>query len=127
MYVAQDFDIASNLFPNGDFSSRIRKSAGFYFELEPVPADFSIIIENDVLSFPKSFIRLKPNEAFSYELAITNQIEDFNNEHNIDSLKVQTNQWYTLNITYGMGGTWNKLDTFIGTVKAKPLRIYLKQ
>ncbi|MFL5740224.1 MAG: hypothetical protein ACJ75B_08400 [Flavisolibacter sp.] len=126
IYLAKEFDIASNLFPNGGFTGGTQKSAGFYFELVPIPPNFSIIIENDILTYPESFVRLNPKKAFDYELAVTKQIEDYNKESSLDSFKVKTNCWYTLNITFGMDGPWNKLDTFLGTVKAKPFRIFLK-
>jgi hypothetical protein len=126
-YFATDFDISSNLFPNGDFSSSIRKSAGFYLEFNPVSETAGIIIENDVLSFSKTFALVKPKSVLNYSLDIANHIKAYNKEMPSDTYRLLPNQWYSLSLLFGQSGNSNNVDTFSGTINAIPIKFYLKQ
>jgi len=126
-YFATDFDISSNLFPNGDFSSPIRKLAGFDLKFNPVSEWAGIIIENDILSFPKTFTLIKPKSALNYSLDIANHINAYNKEMDADSNKLLPNRWYSLDLLFGQSGKWSSVDTFSGIIKADPIKFYLKQ
>lgn len=126
-FFADDFEISSNLFPNADFSSQIRKSVGFFIELTPVPKNTGIIIENEIISFPNSFVKVNPKSVLNYKIDFAKHINGYNEEIKTDSFKIVPNSWYTLNLTFGQFGNWNKADTFIGSIKAKPIKFYLKE
>lgn len=126
-FFSDEFDITSNLFPNADFSSHVRKSASFHLELEPVAPFADITIENDIMSYPKSFTKINPKSVFKYKIELAKHIVEYNNKIKAASSKIATNKWYTLNLTFGQFGNWNQSDTFSGTIKARPIKFYLKE
>jgi len=126
-FFSSDFEISSNLFPNADFSSQMRKSVGFLIELAPVPNNTGIVIENDIMSFPNSFVKLNPKSVLNYKIDVAKHINIYNEEVKTDSFKIVPNRWYTLNLTFGHFGNWSKVDTFTGSIKAIPIKFYLKE
>ena len=118
IYIPSDFDVISNLWPNG--RKYTRAGGLIILSITPIPKWSEIIIEDIAISPPQTFERIKPNSSISYSFGLEDYLSDFVQAHdkNIDLSD-------TLSIEAEYQNFWDHYDedkrTWKGQIKSKEI------